>query len=199
MRYSYVMWFWVLLIILAIWWFSKNRQTNHVSIRPLFEEKREISEEMVFDAQTRFEKELEVDLPGDINRKDRYIYRHLMWQWFSELSAKNRYDEKMTQKLRSDFLEWMFSVEQGASCNYLSFELEGEDERESYSDEAMKYGRKAMAVEDGFAAAVGDEAKKELERVRKMDFNSFSRIGELAPDGMKYDLLGNLKKKGAKE
>ena len=45
-----------------------------------------------------------------------------------------------------------------------------------------------FAIQDAFATAIGTDAVSELKKVKEMDFMSFSRHGELAPEGFKWDL-----------
>ncbi len=101
----------------------------------------------------------------------------------------------MIQKIREDFLDWMYSTEHGHRANYLSFELEDEDSRNSYSDEAAIAGKKSYTIENAFAAAIGDNAIKELERVRTLGYSSIDKNGNLAPEGFRFDLEGELKPK----
>lgn len=191
------MWFWAIFIVIAVWWLFKRSKSTEVvkQATPAFVEKG-ISEEEVFKAQSSFEKKiLETYLPDHIHRKDIYIYQNLMSKWFSKLSGQNRYDENKIQKLRKDFLDYMEACEQGSSANYLSFEVENEQERDSYSEEAEMCARKSFAIENAFAEALGQDAVSELNRIRSLNLTSISRSGELAPEGMEFDANDRLKPK----
>ena len=45
-----------------------------------------------------------------------------------------------------------------------------------------------FAIQDAFATAIGADAVSELKKVKEMGFMSFSRNGELALEGFKWDL-----------
>jgi hypothetical protein len=200
------MWFWAFIIILAVWWLLKrNKTAAKKPQRELLDSSpKDITEEMVLKVQTRFEKDLQnTDLPDAIRFSDLYIYRNLMSKWFSKLSAEHRYDDVMTQKLRKDWLDYMNALQDGHTSNYLSLESYGDTKEEqeksdSYREDATHSARKALAIEDGFAAAIGKDQVDELTRIRKLSMNSISREGELAPEGMEFDILGKLRSKNNK-
>lgn len=188
---------WAIIIIVAVWLIVKYSRRNAPpgAVSSSFNESTNhtLSEEEVFEAQNKFEKNFEhTYLPDAIGGKDIYIYRNLMHKWFHELSAKNRYNEEMIQKLRRDMLDWIYSVEQGKTANYLSFELEDEESRNAYSDEATVHGRKSYTIENAFASAIGEQAIKELERIRTLDYSEIDQNGNLAPEGYRFDLSGEL-------
>ena len=118
-----------------------------------------------------------------------------MEKWFRKLSGEYRYDEKMIQKIREDFLDYMYSVEQSKINHYLYMELEDEERSERYRNEANLCFRKVRAIQDGFASIVGEEAVKELEKYRKLDLNDINKNGKLAPEGFEFDFDGKLIKK----
>lgn len=98
----------------------------------------------------------------------------------------------MTQKLRSDWLEYMQAVRDRNTYNYLSLELEDEDKQKHYREEHIVASRKVFAIEDAFAAAIGEEAEEELTEIKAKDYWAFSRDGQLAPEGFMYSLSGEL-------
>lgn len=191
---------WIILAAIAIWYFyNRNKRSDSDKSPDIVANSqesttKEIDEETVFSVQNRFEKKLveEIDFPDAISHSDIYVYRELMAPWYSKLVAKYRYDQSMLQKLRSDWLEYIHSIEQRSTCLYLSFETEGK-ESEEYTQEHENASRKIFAIEEAFASALGEDAEKDLERVRKIELTKFSRHGELAPEGMRYDIEGKLK------
>lgn len=173
---------------------SKQENTHNISTNSREEEKEvEITEEMVFRAQSAFETKLreETEFPDAISGDETYIYRNLMLGWFNKLAAKNRYDESLTKKLRGDWLDYMESVSDRSTYNYLSNEFWDEKDNsksEAYREKHILASRKMFAIQDAFAAAIGKEAVTELAKIKAMDFMQFSRHGELAPEGYKWDL-----------
>ena len=117
------------------------------------------SEERVFEIQNDFEKHLQdTFLPDAITHKDLYKYRYLMRDWYDQLAGKNRYDEKMTQQLRSDWIDYMGALEDRETYNFLSLEATEEEKTESYREKHIIASRKAFAIEEAFASAVGEDA-----------------------------------------
>lgn len=172
---------------------SKQKGTNEVFIDNDEEKETKITEEMIFKAQSAFETKLsdETEFPDAISGDEIYIYRNLMLGWFNKLAAKNRYDEVMTQKLRSDWLDYIESVSDRSTYNYLSNEFYDEKDNsksEAYREKHIVASRKMFAIQDAFATAIGKEAVAELAKIKAMDFMQFSRHGELAPEGYKWDL-----------
>jgi hypothetical protein len=186
---------WALVIIIAVWLIVKNSKNSaHSDVSPTSVEEKDISEETVYKMQNSFEKRLEQNhLPDSPGGRAIYMYRNLVCNWFYKLAAENRYNDEMTQKLRRDFLEYIYSVEHGSTANYLSLEVEDKESQDEHEEEARTQARKIYTIENAFAAAVGKEAENELKRVRELDYSAISREGQLAPDGYKYDLLGELK------
>ncbi len=197
------MFIWAVIIIIAVWLIVRNNKANKAIVDTLVLPSKEsnLSDEAVFKAQHNFDKKLqdEVGFPDSIGRTDRYIYRNFMSVWFRELSGKYRYDEKMLQKIRHDFVDYMYETQNGTTANYLSFELENKEEQEEYSKEATISGRKAYAIQDAFAAAIGGDAKEKLEKARQLGWNDLNRFGEQAPEGFHYDLEDQLKPNKKKE
>lgn len=134
-------------------------------------------------------------LPDSLSGQEIHIYYNLMRRWFNELSAKNRYDDSMIQKLRRDWLNYISLIESAKTLHFLS--MESWDEKnpkksDAYSNDARLEWMQAIAIEDGFAAAIGQDAVKELDRIRKMDFCRFDKLGHVAPDGFEYGVGGKL-------
>ena len=91
--------FWIVVIIVVVWWLaSRSKNSPSISLG--------ISEESVFQMQGAFEKKVGEEnysfLPDSLSGQEIHIYYNLMRRWFNELSAKNRYDDSMIQKLRRD-------------------------------------------------------------------------------------------------
>ena len=101
----------------------------------------------------------------------------------------------MIQKIRNDFFEYMYSVRDASTTSYLAMEFEAEKSGE-YTSRARQSSKKARAIEDAFAAYVGQEAEDKLKEIRDMDFSDrwhkFNKFGEMAPEGKEYDLSGEL-------
>lgn len=198
------MFVWVIIIIIAVWLIVKYSRRNNTSNGPsdssIENRNLNITEEEVFEVQNKFEKSFEnTHLPDSIGGKDIYIYRNLMNKWFHELSAKHRYNEEMVQKLRRDMLDWIYSIENLHTANYLSLELEDEESSNAYSDEATVHGRKSYTIENAFASAIGEKAIRELEKIRSLDYSGIGKDGELAPPGYRYSLSGELKPMNKRE
>lgn len=182
---------WIIVIGVIIWFiYARNKEKVQQNTTRTTEEKEVIiSEETVFKAQSKFEDKItnETDLPDAISGDEIYIYKNLMRPWFDKLKAQYRYDEKMTQKLRNDWLDYMDAVGDRSTYNYLSLESEDEIEKEKYREDHIVASRKMFAIQDAFATAIGLDAVSELKKVQEMGFMSFSRHGgELLPEGFKW-------------
>jgi len=194
--------FWIIVIIVVVWWLaSHSKKTVVVSVPNNKDDekaKTEITEEMVFSTQTIFDKKLndEIDFPDAIRGVRIYIYRNLMCHWYDKLASENRYNEDITQKLRNDWLDYMWAVEHGSTYTYLSSEFWDEKDNtksDYYRDKDILASKKMFAIEEAFAMAVGKKEVEELALVRKMDFYKFDKFGNLAPEGFEYDFLDELK------
>lgn len=185
----------ILLIVWAVWYFTKkhSQKSMILPINDLVDKPRNYSEEEVLSFQTRFERKLEeeIDYPDGICFKSLYIYINLMRKWYSELSGKYRYDDQMIQKIRNDWVDYVYSMENVATTNYLYFENEGED-ADRYREETVNTSRKLFAIEDGFASYLGEDAIKELKRVHDLDHWKINKKGEMAPEGKRFTALGDL-------
>jgi hypothetical protein len=126
-----------------------------------------------------------------------------MSKWFNELNAKYRYDDSMSKKIRTDWYDYMRSLKSEAFAKYLKSaasynayraEKEGESEdRQALEAKAWSEDQKAkearkrfITIEDGFAAAMGEEAIKQLQEVRSRDDDAFDDSGAMAPIGYYY-------------
>lgn len=196
----------VLAVIWAVWYFSRQNKSVQQNVAPqnveqpdIETEEKEVNytEEQVLSYQASFEQKIqdEIDFPDAIRGEELYIYKELVKPWFQKLAAKYRYDAAMIQKIRNDFFEYMYSMRDLSTTSYLGMEFDGE-KGEEYSKRARQSAMKVRAIEDGFAAYMGEEAEEKLKAIRDMDFSDrwhkFSKFGEMAPEGKEYDLSGNL-------
>jgi hypothetical protein len=149
-----------------------------------------LSDENVLKAQSEFEQRLDENagLPDGIVCQQAYTYRHLMRKWFATLIAQHRYDNVMSEKLKTNWLSYLDLLERQKKVSFLSAEATDEKKRESYGKKSRQMRQQYMAIEDGFAAAIGKEATAELERVRATAHSSFDRSGikPMAPEGFHY-------------
>jgi hypothetical protein len=85
-------------------------------------------------------------------------------------------------------LSYLDLLERQKKVSFLSTEATDEKKRESYGKESWQMRQQYMAIEDGFAAAIGKEATAELERVRAAAHSAFDRSGikPMAPEGFHY-------------
>jgi len=192
---------WIIIIVIVVWYFikeSKKSESQSPASSSEQEENKErkFTEDAVFSIQTKFEKQLEETyLPDAISGKEIYLYQNLIRPWYNELTSKNRYDDNMTQKLRLDFIEYMDSLKDRSTYNFLSLESEGK-ESEKYREMHINASRKVFAIQDAFAAAIGTKAIDELARVRnESSFRKFSNSGQMAPKGFVFDLEDKLQPK----
>lgn len=181
---------WIIVIGVIIWFiYAHNKEKEQQNISVTTNEKEVvISEETIFKVQSKFEDKItnEADFPDAISGDEIYIYKNLMRPWFDKLTAQYRYDEKMTQKLRNDWLDYMEAVGDRSTYNYLSLESQDEKESEKYREDHITASRKMFAIQGAFATAIGLDAVSELKKVEEMGFMSFSRHGELPPEGFKW-------------
>ncbi len=196
--------FWIVAIIVVVWWLASR--SKKVESRPLpveadkanldVEPETIITEEDIFKAQSWFDKKLqeEINFPDAIEGYPIYIYKNLVTVWYKKLAAENRYDDKMTQKLRSDFLDYIRAMQHRASSGYLFTDSPDKEVSSRHGEKMATANKKAVAIEDAFAAAIGDEAIAELKHFRniKADFSKFDKYGNLAPKGFEYDDEGEL-------
>lgn len=183
------MWFWALVIIGGVWWITKKAQSPTSSL--IY---KDFTEDNVIEAQRKFEKSMiESDGPVGIGYQQTHIY-YLLRGWFEKLCAQNRYKDDMLQRLRSDWMTYLNALEAHRIDVYLWMETDREDkEGNDYREEELRMsGMKVKALEDGIAAAMGEEAVKELERKRNMDQDRFGPNGKTAPKRKRYSILGDL-------
>lgn len=176
------------LVLLYYWLDSKaeKRRKNH-SIQG---ERDRFTDENIFKAQYEFERNLNenADLPDGIRRQRAYIYRHLMSGWFATLIAKHRYNDAMSSKIKSDWLDYLYFLERGSTVSYLWSESDNEKKQDSYGKESWLISQQYMAIEESFAAAIGNNALAELQQVRSASPFRFDRSGikPIAPEGFHY-------------
>jgi hypothetical protein len=172
----------VLLIVCAtgillyfLWKVDLRRERN---LKLLSDEyaKTRLSDEAVIKAQTEFERRLEtnIDLPDGIRWTDAFIYLHLMRKWFASLLASSRCTATSSDKIKSDWLDYMQLMEERAILRFLSL-TEDEEKRKVYDKEAIEVSRKITMIEDGMAAAAGQEAVGQLEDARRRPHDAFDR------------------------
>ena len=104
-----------------------------------------LSDDDVTATQADFERRLDenVHLPDGIRKQPAFIYRHLMREWFSILMASNRYDEKVYNKIKSDWLDYMDCLEQKETSSFSSLEAKDEEKREFYDREFFLHKEKS--------------------------------------------------------
>jgi hypothetical protein len=140
--------------------------------------KRRVSDEAVIKAQTEFERRLEtnIDLPDGIRGREAFIYWHLMSKWFASRHASSRHAATESNKIKSDWLDYMQLMDERAILRFLSLGTENEEKRKAYDEEAIEVSRKITMIEDGMAAAVGQEAVAQLEDARRRPHDEFDRL-----------------------
>ena len=191
-------WWLIIIVILVIWWISKSYyKPKHSTNTSAFAED-EITEEVVLEGQLDFEKDFEYavgcGVPDSMSGRQTYIYRNLMSVWYSKLSSDNRYDDKMIQKIRKDWLDYMDSLKDENTYNFLS-ESEDKEKADSYGKKGLIASNKVWAIENAFASLIGKKAVDELARIRGLSYFDFNKNGNLAPDGFEFDSKGKLHKK----
>ena len=185
-------------IIVAVWFISKEHYMRQIDNTPLSVEflpvKKEVTEEAVLEAQTKFEKKMtDVFLPDAISGKEIYIYKNLMSVWYAKFAAVDRYDDKLIQKLRTDWLSYMESLREKSKFYYLSVETGQKAKAESYQNDFIITSKKVSTIEDAFATAAGKDAVAELARIRSLDeLSAFTRDGELIPPGYEVNAQGKI-------
>jgi hypothetical protein len=171
------------------WWMSKNESETRKQQSEEWERYR-LSDENVLKAKADFDMRLNEDagLPDGIVGREAYIYRNLMRKWFDSLIAKYSYDESMSTKIRSDWLSYMYLLESESRSSFLSRETNNANEQERYGQDAWLERKQYVAIEDAFAAAIGNEAIEELQRVREAPHDAFDRSGRkpMASIGYSY-------------
>ena len=176
-------------VVGLIFWSNKAREKKEKRRSDEWERQR-LSDERVLKSQDEFEQGLNANanLPDAIGWQKAYTYRHLMSKWFASLMAKYRYDDVMSKKIKTDWLDYLDLLDSESRTSWLSGESRDEKKQEAYGAEAWQMRQQYMAIEDGFAAAMGEEAIKELAQVRAAEHGSFDRSGRkpMAPEGFHY-------------
>ena len=185
-------------IIIAVWFVSKEHYMRQVDNTPLKVEflpvKKEITEQTVLEAQTKFEKKMkDVYLPDAISGKEIFIYQHFMSVWYAKFSAEDRYDDEMIQKLRTDWLTYLEALREKAKFYYLAVESGERPKAETYRTEYEIASKKVITIEDAFAKAIGENAEGKLAYIRSLDdLSAFTKEGELVPEGYEINLEGKI-------
>jgi hypothetical protein len=179
----------VAIVIYILWRVDQHREHKEKLLSAEWETKR-LSDEGIAKAHTEFEKRLEqeIDLPDGIRGRDAFVYWNLMCTWVASVIAAKRYSDTGSDKLRSDWLEYMGLMDERARLNFLAAETENEEKRNEYLEEAHAARRKMTVIEDGVAAAIGQEAVAQLKDVRSRKYDAFDRSGKkpMAPIGYHY-------------
>jgi hypothetical protein len=179
----------VAIVMYILWKVDQQREHKEKLLSDGWEKKR-LSDEGIAKAQARFEKQLEeeINLPDAITGRDAFIYWKLMRTWVASLIAAKRYSDTGSDKLRSDWLEYMGLMDQRARSSFLALETENEERRDEYWEEAHAARSKMTVIEDGVAAAIGQEAVAQLKDVRSRKYDAFDRSGKkpMAPIGYHY-------------
>jgi hypothetical protein len=89
--------------------------------------------------------------------------------WFGSLLASSRYTGS-SDKLKSEWLEYMALMEERATKAFLSLESSDEKEKDKYGKEFQEVHRKITVIEDVMAAAIGQEAIAQLEAARSAPY-----------------------------
>jgi hypothetical protein len=179
----------VAIVIYILWRVDQHREQKEKLLSAEWEKKR-LSDEGIAKSQAEFEKQLEesIDLPDAVPGRDAFVYWNLMRTWVANLIAAKRYSDTGSDKLRSEWLEYMYLMDSSARLSFLAAETENEEKRDKYLEEAHTERRKMTAIEDGVAAAIGQEAVAQLKDVRSRKYDAFDRSGKkpMAPIGFHY-------------
>jgi len=176
-------------ILLYFLWKAYLYRERNLNLKLLSDEhaKTRLSDEAVIKAQTEFERRLEtnIDLPDGIRSREAFIYLHLMRKWFASLLASSCSPATASDKIKSDWLDYMQLMEERAILRFLSL-TEDEEKRKVYDEEAIEVSRKITMIEDGMAAAVGQEAVAQLGDARRRPHDAFDRNADGSPIGYRY-------------
>src|SRR5262249_14417268 len=172
----------VAIVIYILW---KVHQHRKHKLKLLSDAKERLTDESVAKAQTEFERRLKENALPDEMRRAAFIYWNLMRTWFASLSAAKHYTDAGSDKLNSDWLDYMDLMQRRATAGFF---LYAALETEKYNEELNEASRKMTMIEDGMAAAVGQEAVAQLEDVRGRPHYAFDRSGKkpMAPTGYRY-------------
>lgn len=197
---------WVIaIIIFLVWAFFAQRKVNQnqeaSNVQSAAEAKKRLEDDeytlsVAYDLEKRILKY--PNLPDAINRSHAYIFRHLMKNWFTQLTAQNRYNDTISRKLRTDFLNYIELIDEFASNKFLhmmAFEKDDKKEEEKYERIIAIQREQIKGLELLFASMVSSTAVAELQLAHSHEgYWLFSTIGDKAPDGYKYNLFDQLEK-----
>ncbi len=135
------------------------------------------TDKQILNAQDVLENHLrQYGLPDHPGGQQAYIYKHLMRNWYGQIIAQVRYDQKRAKAIRRDWIEYMELVRRNATSAFLHMTSKTPFEGRHYND--MVYGSsRAEAIEDAFAALIGNEAKLELKSARENSGLNFGNEG----------------------
>lgn len=168
---------------------ADNRQNKRAEQQFKAMQERKLTEEGILEAQSKLEERIEKlkGLPDRFYGKDIYIYRNFINPWFWQLSARWRYnDQDKLAILRADYASYFEKLKD--QTHYRFMWLGYSDNSEKYESNYGKARGSVVAIEDGFANAVGQNAVAELKRIRELDIDKINDDGELAPDGYRFTI-----------
>jgi len=114
------------------------------------------------------------DHPGGLQA---YIYKRLMRNWYGQIIAQVRYDQKRARAIRRDWIEYMELLRRNATNAFLHVTSKTPFQGRHYNE--MLYGSsRAQAIEDAFAALIGSDAKLELQSARENSDLDFDLEGD---------------------
>ena len=154
-----------------------RRKRRNEAIEEL--EKNAFSEDNVNKILVQFEQDIaqNINLPNGIRNQQSYIYKHLVKKWYKEIIAKNRYNDEISEKIRVDIIKYISNLSQMNRASFPESESKGSN-RAKHEEDVKLVKLKIEAIEDGFAAACGPGAVKELEIIRNRTPLEFSEDGE---------------------
>ncbi len=89
------------------------------------------------------------------------------------------YNESIAQKLRDDWVDYMWFLGEAETFSFLSHESEEASKREEYRQKAYISSERVRTIEDAFASMMGKQFMTKLAEIRDMDFNEFDDKGSI--------------------
>ena len=156
----------VCLLGLGAWWALSLWRSRHPA------------DKQILNAQAALEKHLrEYWLPDHPGGKDAYIYKQLMRGWYEQIVAQSRYDKNRLRAIRVDWMEYIDLVQRNATNGFLHVTSKTPFEGRAYNN--MLHGSsRAEAIENAFAALIGNHATLLLNTVREKAFDDFDHEGD---------------------
>lgn len=128
-----------------------------------------IDEEEIQERQQEFEEFMVHSSVPTALGSDGKAYYFQMKNWFSRLDERYSHNEDKQQKIRRDWLSYMYHIDHGASAKFLWLESDDEKSGRHHEDEARDSALRSMEIEDRFASLMGEEAKTLLKKMRGKD------------------------------